>query len=1003
MNQLFFWTNWQKPYKELYWGLLMLFFATIAFFIVGWSMGDNIAFPWETYVQRETIKIAIESIQAGPFQLPLEIESYLLVESFQGGDLTLYKWPAYVFVAILGIVFSLAITCISTLKRFWYLVGMGLVIVFLMSLQLENLHLFGRIDKSALIGVFILYLPLSYYYQFMKSSTLFSTRLIGFSAITVLLGTIIFFGADVQYPFLYVATYGYTAPVILSLLFILMIGHQILTGFMYIITKNNNAYSKNTLTHFLVITSVYLINLAIVVLNEIKYLYWELFNIHPFVLLLISALIGVLLYSLREETYKHIYQFYPIGGFIYLMLGSICFFTIGYYLFSANDSIIEVFEDFILYAHLGYGFIFLIYILANFLTPLGRNMQVYRVLYTPDHMPYFTYRFAGSIVVLAFILVSNYKIPIYHAMAAYYNGIGDLHSRIDDQNVAKAYYRKGTQYDYRNHRANYTLGSIYRSAGDNAQAAVYFNEAMIKRPTPQSFVNMGNIYLEEGKFFDGLFTIRDGMDQFPDDDRIKINLGLLFDKANEPDSAFLAFEAARNHAITERSANVNMLSLINKGDYLYDLDSIVAEYVVDNHTALVSNALVLSNANQQFWDQSIYVDSMLNMVTGYALYNQAINNIYTEYADYLRGLQALALYPGNGAFREKLLFATALGYYYHHEVARAYRLMDQLAVNYQEKAGYYLYIQGLWSLDQQAPLLAVDYFEESRSRNFPDANLALAIATMEAGLMDDAKAYWKELLLDEDPVNRQMAESASRMIGSQSIEEMNDAQRYWYWKYQINKENEILSQEIIDATTDDNYKSQITIELMRYFLDKGDTTKVLYYSMQQAEIDNPSIQEQWNVLNMAKQDLLNETEAAYQMSMASTEDQKVDQVLQSYYHARFAAAKGDTTNAAMWFGKIPNNPFFEQGVIGHAKYLADKGAQMEAYSTLIEALEINPYAVNLRKQYILQCAVMDFDKYAEHALEALRLLVSSQEYYDFRIQYEEKLSATQEDLQYFED
>ena len=966
-------------------------------------MGVNIVFPWETYAQRETIKIAIESIQAGPFQLPLEIESYLLVESFQGGNLTLYKWPAYVFVAILGIIFTLGITCISTLKQFWYLIGMGLVIVFLMSLQLENLHLFGRIDKSALIGIFVLYLPLSYYYQFMNRGVLFSTRLIAFSAITILVGAVIYFGAQVQYPFLYVATYGYTAPVILSLLFILMIGHQILTGFMYIITKNNNAYSKNSLTHFLVITSVYLINLAIVVLNEIKYLYWELFNIHPFVLLLISALTGILLYSLREDTYKHIYQFYPIGGFVYLMLGSICFFTIGYYLFSANDSIIEVFEDFILYAHLGYGFIFLIYILANFLTPLARNMQVYRVLYTPDHMPYFTYRFAGTIVVLAFILVSNYKIPVFHAMAAYYNAIGDLHAQTDDQKVAKAYYKKGTQYDYRNHRTNYTLGSIYRSEGDNVQAALYFNEAMIKRPTPQSFVNMGNIYLEEGKFFDGLFTIRDGMDQFPADDRIKINLGLLFDKANEPDSAFLVFEAARNHAITERSANVNILSLINKGEYLYDVDSIVDEYVVEDHTALLSNAFVMFNSKQQFWDKSIYLDTLLNIVTGYALYNQSINNIYGDDTTYLKGLHALAQLPANFAFREKLLFATALGYYYHGKVAQAYHLMDQLVINYPPKSGYYLYIQGLWSLDQQAPLLAVDFFENSQSREFPKAKLALAIASMEAGAIDNAKEHWKELALDDDLVNRQMAERASAMIDSKSVGEMNDVQKYWYWRYQINKENEVLSQEMIDAISDENYKSQIYIELMNYFLDKGDTAKVLYYGEQQINSNDLSIKEQWNLLNMAKHDLLNETEKAYQMSSLKKEDQKPNQALLSYYHARFAASKGDTTQANLLFKKLSDNPFFERGVIGKANYLADKGAQMEAYNTLLDAMEINPYAVNLRKQYIMLCAEMDFDNYAEHAFEELRVLISSQEYDDFRSQYQEKLRATQEASQYFED
>ena len=998
MDQLFFWNSWQKPYKQIYWGLLALLFGSIVFFFVGWISGIDIAFPWETFAQAETVSVVIDTIKVGPFQLPLEVQNYLLTESFQGGDLALYKWPSYLMVAILAMVFTLAITCITALQRFWYLVGMGLVITFLMSLQLESLQLFGTINKIALVIFFIAYLPLSYYYQSINSGILFSTRLLFFSLITTVLGLLIYFGSSVDYPFLQFAAHAYVAPVILSILFILMIGHQILTGFIYLITKNNNAYSKNSLSHFLIISAIYLVNLFIVVLNEIQVLYWELFNFHPFVLLLISTLIGILLYSYREETYKHIYQFYPIGGFVYLMLAVICFFTIGYHLFSANDAVIEVLQDFILYAHFGYGFIFFIYILANFLNPLSTNKQAYKVLYNPQHMPYFTYRFAGTIAVTAFILFSNYQIPLFYATSGYYNVIGDMHYQLNEEEIAEVYYRKAAMYDYRGHHAHYALGTMSRNQQDIPQAAYHFNEAIHKRPSPQTFINLGNIYLEEGKFFDGLFTIRDGLEEFPDNDRIQINLGLQYEKAAEVDSAFLIFNGARDKSLTEKSANVNIIALLNKGDYDLDVDSIISEYNVENHEAFRANVFALKTANHEHWPIDFAPDSLLNLVTGNTLYNQLINQFFGEDSSYLSQLEPIALISRNNHYKERLQFAQAIGFYYHQEVEKAFRQLDILANYHSETKGYYYYVLGLLSLDQESPMLAVDFLRKSQQSSYPKADLALAVATTEAGLIHEAILFWQELILNPDPTTRQIAELALKILQRTEMPLLSDSDRYWYWRYQINKENFIDNFEVLDQMKDTYSKTRVHQDLLDYHLSMSDTVAFMNAFSKAIDTGDP---DQWTWYAFVKADLkeeLKEIEIKDQSSISMSDRAKLH-----YYQARAAQAQGDTATATRLFDKTSANPFFETGVIGKANYLNSTGKQMEAYNILLNALEINPYAVNLRKQYILQCADMDFERYAEYALEDLRPLVSGQDYLAFKEQYENRLSIAKEDVEYFEE
>ena len=55
---------------------------------------------------------------------------------------------------------------------------------------------------------------------------------------------------------------------------------------------------------------------------------------------------------------------------------------------SSNDAALRVIRDFIIYSHIGFGAIFLVYILSNFVNMLDDNLNVYKVLYNPNRMAY---------------------------------------------------------------------------------------------------------------------------------------------------------------------------------------------------------------------------------------------------------------------------------------------------------------------------------------------------------------------------------------------------------------------------------------------------------------------------------------------------------------------------------------------------------------------------------------------------------------------------------------
>src|SRR5690606_6377483 len=134
------------------------------------------------------------------------------------------------------------------------------------------------------------------------------------------------------------------------------------------------------------------------------------------------------------------------------------------------------FEDAIVFSQLGFGGMFLFYIIVNFITPLMRNMAVYRIVFKEGTLPYTTYRIAGVIAVVAFYLLSN-QVAFSQALAGFYNGLGDLYKTRNQQLLSQQYYRQGAAYGYQNHKSNYQLGFIANQKEKPGEAVYHFEQA----------------------------------------------------------------------------------------------------------------------------------------------------------------------------------------------------------------------------------------------------------------------------------------------------------------------------------------------------------------------------------------------------------------------------------------------------------------------------------------------------------------------------------------------
>lgn len=1009
MQSKFFWKHWSAPYKQLYIGLIILSLLCLSWFAYNYLAGPDAIIGWDVIAKTEHVNVLIDSFKTGPFSLSTSADNTLFTQQYSGSIPNVNTLSYYAFLAISAVCIVILLTVVTTLPRFWYFVGIALFAVVLVNYKLELLLIFGSEKKLGLIIALVLFLPASYFFNSIKPATSFLIRLATFSVLTIILALIIALFSEVDTPFLYLATYGIANPLIISLIFILIVAHEIIAAFIYLLTSSGTTgtgSNKNAIAHFYIITTIYLANLVLAYLHETRVIDWDFIYVNLFLLLLISAILGIWGFRQREEQYKYLFNFYPFGAIAFIAMAICCFMTLGHFMATFNDPAIEVFRDFIIYSHLGYGAIFVIYITSNFLDPLKRNLQVYKVLYRPTSMPYFTFRLAGLIAFIAFVVKSNWEVPVNQSIAAYYNGVADLHLYNGESSLAETYYEEASIFGYNNHKSHYMLGHLTLRKKDDVKAAVHYKAAIAKNPTPQSFVNLSNIYMEQSRFFDALFALNQGLELSPDNGAILNNIGLAYAKTNIIDTAAYYLNEAYEQNDTRQAAGSNLLALIAQNDININPDSVLSGFDISDDKISVNNSFVLNSKAQQHYDKSyLPEDSSLSFLDASIVYNGAFNQLFGEDSLKTNLLSKYINYTGNLSFSEKLKAAQYLNFYKNRRVAEAFRELNWLANTSTFNAGEYFNLIGLWALEQEVPYVAVDYFKWAADRNYTNAKFNLAIALTEDQRIEEAKAIWLELLRIGDNKAKDIAKNMLTVLTTTEEVYTNatDQQKYLYLRYLINYTDTTRFNQLIDEVENPNYKGQAILDMSKKLWKKDlDSEAVSYYSrLAGMEISDPALFDriQWYELKMlAAQGNVRGLSTKINQGIEFDREHLLEKL---YFTALINEASGDTTKARQNYEQIAyKNPFMEEMTIAAANYLGIKD-KFEAYNILLNGIEINPKSVKLLKAYILQCARVQLNNYAELSLEDLKPLIPAEAYRIFVNDYQTLVKKVEEAEQNF--
>jgi Tfp pilus assembly protein PilF len=876
----------------------------------GWDHLIN----WNLEATAERENILVEQFERGPFDFEIEGQQYVLKETFgisaisQNSALSL-TLLVFVWFGVTGILaFS------TFLRRYAFLFVSALFLLFINQLYLDELSLLGASSwkwASVLLMVTLL-LPAYLLHAFKEESGFLYRWLIIFLCST---GVLVFFQLQESSFYLYFAGQAAIPFSIIGALFIFLVSEEIIFLVVLFITKS--AGGTNNEKHFFVFSIVYLVYLGLYWADRMGLVSGSWDYLNPLVLLIVSTLVGIYTIShkqpLLDSVIKRALDIRWL--FVVLAISSFSFLTLSG--IRGNDAASDAMDYLILYAHLGFGIMFVLYIIVNLITPLIQGLMIYKVVYKEHNFPYITSRLAGFIFVVGFYFYAE-QAPLRRAQAARLNYLGDYYA-VKDPNLGRSYYEESAVFGWDNHYASMKLAEYAINDGNLNEAIYRYNRAVSRNPSPYAYVGGANAMAKVDEQTRAASFLRQGIQVFPGQAELGNNLALLLDASGAKAEALSTLEDLDNTDSWNQAVTVNRLAIGGSKDF--DVTKSRNLQTLSNWQALINKGL--SEGELDFSPEMLQSEMNLPMITylinsGWGLKRDLPDTLVSVLSQQLR----------NRELSRNLRHSEAYNLIKSGEVNQSVPKWEQLiqSVNTYEKGFYYRQFGNIY-MKLGAPLLARDAFEEAVAFGSAEAKVSYAIASMEARDWDAAIRMWEQVVLEDS--------SYFDLIGLSGVLRQPMIVPSFAWLY-YNLPDEIRQYDVF---------AELPQNQIRMLWDK--LFQKWSYGSKQNDLAI--------LTDRIKQQLSDDQKEIYETYQAAMQDP-----------------------SSMTFEKASKNTFEVWKVM---MVLEDEKVSVEQkYELLLSAITINQYQVDLIINYAQLAIQMGLYEYAESATLRLLTLVSSERY-----------------------
>ena len=990
---LSFWKHWSRSYRLTYLSGLFLLIGSFGAFAVAWWRGLGNVVRWDVLSELIDLPVTLQTFTDGLLDYVIPGKAYAVSEQFVASAMQIHPALATALLVGVGVAFALLLSALTAFSRVAYLAAMTIFVACLSLFRFDTLEVPGLGGQYVFLVLTFAFVSVSYYFHAFRSDIGLPIRLAVFSALILVTALVLSALSPVSLPAMTMVSYGLPVLLLLSVGFVFFIAFEIVAAFVWLTSANRLGRRPLGLRNFIFISSLYLVNLALIYLKNTKSVEWDVLTVSPFLIYLVSAGLGI-------QGFKHLTDqrdaepFQDAGAYLYLGLALLTTLTISYVFATANDPLIEVFEDAITYSHFVMGGLFMAYVLINFLPLFRQNLPVYRVLYKPRTLQLPLVRLLGVVGVVFFLYGQNF-LPVKQAAAGYYNGLGDLYTATGETQSASAFYQLALEQEYQNHKSNYALASLAVQAGDLTTASGYFQRALLKQPSPQAYAGLSSLYLQNNLLFEGIKALQRGIRAFPKNGELRNNLGYLYSKTGLADSAYFYLETAADLANRNEVPAANLVAFWARNPQLITADN--ARLADVGYESYQANALALRmvqgtdtiQATLPGWLTNVKTSEPLSTGRFAQLYNYAL---VTGRADstVTNTLKRQSLDPANQALTDDLLLARAVTDYRNHHHADAFAELSQLIENDDRSSSAYRTTAGLWLMEQGLYPKAAEILGSNADTL---SAYYRAVALTKAGAVVEARSLWT-LAGTNDPAVGQLGQ-----VLYDEKKPVSDLEKAFYVVYRPDDANRGA---IWETITNPNLKTVAGASLVEQYI----ATRQPFYAqmilsqMAPPEKLSPFARSLENLsalrITVAKKNLKAAQVFAAKPFLPQHEAERNALLGQAYEQSRqFVAAQQAYVRALQL---APLNA----GIVVRAAQLdRQQGRIKQAYGITLNALAFNETNAELLKTYSLLCLDLSLSDYARDALAQLQAATNSADYQAFLGTYQQKVALLEKQRRKF--
>ncbi len=968
-ESFWFWKQWKVPARRAFY-IISAFVGASVFLLAGTILtNDSGIFHYRFDPQIRSVNLPTDTLSTAVGDFTLYDRFELVYQKAVGELRPVSPWvhhSAYV-AFMLFLCYALAIA--SRLERIYYYVAMAALLFFLAMLKLDLLKFAGYNGPWLFLLSAIFFVLPGYYFFAFRPKIPVVYRFLTYSLVALVYSGLIWWLCPLGDPWFHLVSYGLIWMVIGVILLSFIVGFDIVHMFFVVLTYSPTKGSRYRDWQFIGISSLYLINVLLLYLKVSSIYTLDILYLNAFLLLAISAVVGIWGVWHRRGLNMGKLRYSSLHVQWYLAWAAFSMLLLVYLHYAGHDALLEVVEDLIAYTHLGLGILYLLYVLRNFGGLIKENRPAWRVAYEPRRWPFIMVRAAGLVIVAAMFFRSNYY-SYFQTMSGYYNALGDYHLSIEEPEIAKSFYQSGALFDKRNHKSNFSLAYMASAENDLEQTKKYLERAVIKAGTPYAFLNLASLHASEDNTFQEHFTLKAGLQQYPDHPVLLLNYGLSYLSLGITDSALYHLDKAAQSKITKAYAHNNLLAMALEKGFANEAEVLALETNPDNEAVAANHAALLSHAQIQ----TIKVNQKNPRITAAFLLNTAHRATFIT--------DTLALFSWKNLKEQDTLnqlkdILAEISVPLMIKSGEPLQALEALGAEENFGSGEVrpmLAFMGRYYFKSNAFARAIDFLGDSRLQYHPTSRALLFLAQLQTlGVTDTS-----------------LLEVAAYMEGSQNQENIK-----------------ILSKRAtsINDTAFGGFQSPILQGYSAFaargpvgtypFLESKDITKeqqkklsntLLEVAMAQGAYTWAEQLAEWQAMQ------INITNPRIKAEQAFIDGNKFE--IQSEFRERaffqmMQESNGDSLLLKFRFLQKRNPTYlFAYAIV--ARKLAEIGRTDLGYELLVEGLRIDPAHVALHQETALQSIELGLYSYADYSLEVLKRIMPATDYSVFYQSFEQK-------------